>query len=206
MLPSNRHHHHNYNVSGILITIMGAFLSLFFPFSCPSPCLLSMGITVNVSYILPSVMQNTIYVSLLEGDQENPLLDSRFPDVSGKGRGYLIQAFPTGLPEWEELRKISIWQTVSALEQVGIDCHLCVIGTVICVRLGSTVICVWLGLSLVCGWDCVVGIDCHLCVVGTVTCVWLGLPFVCDWDCHLCVVGTVTCVRLGLPFVCGPIY
>ena len=31
------------------------------------------------------VFQNTIYVTVLEGDKENPLLDSRFPDVSGKG-------------------------------------------------------------------------------------------------------------------------
>jgi hypothetical protein len=57
-------------------------------------------------------------VSILEGDKENPLLDSRFPDVSGKGRGYQIQAHAEGLPEWPELRKVSVWQTVGALEQV----------------------------------------------------------------------------------------
>ena len=57
-------------------------------------------------------------MTILDGDKENPLLDSRFPDVSGKGRGYQIQALKNGLPEWPELRKISVWQTVSALEEV----------------------------------------------------------------------------------------
>jgi hypothetical protein len=63
-------------------------------------------------------IQDTIYVTVLDGGEENPLLDSRFPDVSGKGRGYQIQALKNGLPEWPELRKISVWQTVSALEEV----------------------------------------------------------------------------------------
>ena len=55
---------------------------------------------------------------MLDGDQEHPLLDSRFPDVSGKGRGYQIQALTNGLADWPELRKVSIWQTVSALGEV----------------------------------------------------------------------------------------
>ena len=57
-------------------------------------------------------------MTVLDGDKENPLLDSRFPDVSGKGRGYQIQTLKAGLPEWPELRKVSIWQTVGALEEV----------------------------------------------------------------------------------------
>lgn len=64
------------------------------------------------------LFQNTIYVSILDGGNENPLLDSRFPDVSGKGRGYQLQSYTNGADEWPELRKISVWQTVSALEQV----------------------------------------------------------------------------------------
>jgi hypothetical protein len=59
-----------------------------------------------------------VYVSVLDGSSENPLLDSRFPDVSGKGRGYQIQAYNEGIPDWPSLRKISVWQTVGALEQV----------------------------------------------------------------------------------------
>jgi hypothetical protein len=54
----------------------------------------------------------------LESQGENPLLDSRFPDVSGKGRGYQLEAFADGLPSWPCLRKVSIWQTVGALEKV----------------------------------------------------------------------------------------
>lgn len=53
----------------------------------------------------------------MDGSNENPLLDSRFPDVSSKGRGYQLQAYADGIPEWPELRKTSVWQTVDALEQ-----------------------------------------------------------------------------------------
>lgn len=56
---------------------------------------------------------------MLDSDGENPLLDSRFPDVSGKGRGYQIHAFPAGTEDWPSLRKVSVWQTVGALEKVG---------------------------------------------------------------------------------------
>ncbi|KAJ1387480.1 hypothetical protein B484DRAFT_440155, partial [Ochromonadaceae sp. CCMP2298] len=67
------------------------------------------------------IFQHNVYVALLENTGESPLLDSRFPDVSGKGRGYQLQAYaaPLGGEEvgWPELRKVSIWQTVGALEQ-----------------------------------------------------------------------------------------
>lgn len=54
---------------------------------------------------------------MIEGGNENPLLDSRFPDVSAKGRGYQLQSYDSGISGWPELRKITIWQTVSSLEQ-----------------------------------------------------------------------------------------
>lgn len=63
------------------------------------------------------VFQSNIYVCVLDGSNENPLLDSRFPDISGKGRGYQVQAFSDGVDGWSALRKISVWQTVNALEQ-----------------------------------------------------------------------------------------
>mmetsp|Transcript_40824 Transcript_40824/g.41690 ORF Transcript_40824/g.41690 Transcript_40824/m.41690 type:complete len:663 (+) Transcript_40824:164-2152(+) len=63
------------------------------------------------------MFQYNIYVTVLEAGNENPLLDSRFPDVSGKGRGYQLQAYSDGLPAWSQLRKVSVWQTVVALEQ-----------------------------------------------------------------------------------------
>lgn len=56
-------------------------------------------------------------MSVVEGGNENPLLDSRFPDVSAKGRGYQLQAYDNGLEGWPSLRKITIWQTVDSLEQ-----------------------------------------------------------------------------------------
>jgi hypothetical protein len=64
-----------------------------------------------------SLLQFTVYVCISETKDENPLLDSRFPDVSGKGRGYQIEAYNGGTEQWPDLRKISVWQTVSALEQ-----------------------------------------------------------------------------------------
>ena len=58
------------------------------------------------------------YVCVSDGSCENPLLDSKFPDVSGKGRGYQINNFDVvGHPRWRALKKVSVWQTVNALEQ-----------------------------------------------------------------------------------------
>lgn len=53
----------------------------------------------------------------MDGSEEQPLLDSRFPDVSAKGRGYQLQTYPNGVDGWDGLRKVSIWQTATALEQ-----------------------------------------------------------------------------------------
>ena len=54
------------------------------------------------------------------GDGDNvPLLDSKFPDVGGKGRGYILQTTPSGTDEWPALRKMSIWQTAAALQRVN---------------------------------------------------------------------------------------
>lgn len=63
------------------------------------------------------LFEMTVYVCVVDGSNENPLLDSRFPDISGKGRGYQIQAYDEGIEGWPQLRKISIWQTVASLEQ-----------------------------------------------------------------------------------------
>ena len=56
-------------------------------------------------------------MTVAEGGEENPLLDSKFPDVSAKGRGYQLHSYPEGVPGWDQLRKVTIWQTVSALEE-----------------------------------------------------------------------------------------
>ena len=83
----------------------------------------------------------TLYVCVEDCSSENPLLDSTFPDVSGKGRGYQIYNYaePSSSPLanpgpggakggaaiapggghvlWPELKRVSIWQTTAALEQ-----------------------------------------------------------------------------------------
>ncbi|CAM9806490.1 unnamed protein product, partial [Chrysoparadoxa australica] len=60
--------------------------------------------------------EGTYYVVLGDGSEEQPLLDSRFPDVSSKGRGYQVRSSAKGLDDWPEFRKLSIWQTASALQ------------------------------------------------------------------------------------------
>lgn len=45
------------------------------------------------------------------------LAHTRFPNVSAKGRGYQIKAMADGPEGWEELRKVSVWQTAAALQQ-----------------------------------------------------------------------------------------
>ena len=57
------------------------------------------------------------YLSLMEGGGEQPLLDSKFPNVAGKGRGYQIRAYGNGVDSWESLRKVSIWQTSEAMQK-----------------------------------------------------------------------------------------
>ena len=60
--------------------------------------------------------QGTFYVVVGETTGEQPLLDSRFPDVSAKGRGYLVSSYGEGTMAWPQLRKVSIWQTASAMQ------------------------------------------------------------------------------------------
>ena len=84
--------------------------------------------------VTKSIFYNmAIYVCIEDGSEECPLLDSTFPDVSGKGRGYQIYNYAEGSSSiagelsktapggghvmWPELKKVSIWQTVGALEQ-----------------------------------------------------------------------------------------
>lgn len=58
----------------------------------------------------------TFYVVLADATGEQPLLDSRFPDVSTKGRGYQVTAYSEGAPNWPQLRKVSVWQTAAAMQ------------------------------------------------------------------------------------------
>jgi len=56
-------------------------------------------VTINIYH------KGIYYVILSDGESEQPLLDSRSPDVSEKGRGYQLQSYPEGVEGWKELRK-----------------------------------------------------------------------------------------------------
>eukprot|EP01035_Chromulina_nebulosa_P021874 gene21874-28316_t len=63
------------------------------------------------------IFQDTIFVAIQDGTKENPLLDSKFPNISGKGRGYQIFTYDNGIEGWPSLRRVSIWQTIGSLEE-----------------------------------------------------------------------------------------
>ncbi|KAH8069704.1 hypothetical protein JL721_5593 [Aureococcus anophagefferens] len=65
-----------------------------------SKCYNPNGVVLIAIYFL-----GTFYVALGDSAGEQPLLDSRFPDVSSKGRGYLIASYAEGTPAWPQLRK-----------------------------------------------------------------------------------------------------
>ena len=58
----------------------------------------------------------TFYVVVSDGAAEQPLLDSKFPDVSSKGRGYQVTAYSEGAAGWPGLRKVSVWQSTNAMQ------------------------------------------------------------------------------------------
>jgi len=76
-----------------------------------SKCYLSQGLILIMIYF-----RGQLYVVIKEGGEDQPLLDSQFPDVSGKGRGYQIKAYNRGVEGWPELRKVAVWQTQLSLQ------------------------------------------------------------------------------------------
>ncbi|KAL7495917.1 hypothetical protein ACHAWT_006724 [Skeletonema menzelii] len=67
--------------------------------------------------------QGRWYLVLEEGGRENPLLDSKFPDLSDRIDGYQLKTYPLGRESWAELRSLSIWQATlnTDLENVPDD-------------------------------------------------------------------------------------
>jgi len=59
----------------------------------------------------------SFYLSIMEADGEQPLLDSRFPNIAEKGRGYQLKSYPNGVKECSGLRKMCVWQTISGMEK-----------------------------------------------------------------------------------------
>mmetsp|Transcript_9998 Transcript_9998/g.21086 ORF Transcript_9998/g.21086 Transcript_9998/m.21086 type:complete len:690 (-) Transcript_9998:247-2316(-) len=78
---------------------------------CASKCYYASGVVLVTIFF-----QNVFYVVMSDASTEQPLLDSKFPDVSSKGRGYQLRAYPEGVPDWQGLRKVSVWQTSAAME------------------------------------------------------------------------------------------
>lgn len=66
--------------------------------------------------LISVLFDSTLYAILCDMAGEQPLLDSRFPNVSSKGRGYLLASHPYGIDGWPELRKVTIWQTKQDLD------------------------------------------------------------------------------------------
>lgn len=79
---------------------------------CASKCYYASGVVLIIVYF-----QNSFFVTIADASTEQPLLDSKFPDVSQKGRGYQIQVYPEGSSDWPSLRKVSIWQSKDAMEE-----------------------------------------------------------------------------------------
>ncbi|KAL3668311.1 hypothetical protein V7S43_006404 [Phytophthora oleae] len=52
----------------------------------------------------------TFYVYLESGEEEQPLLDTNFPDVSLQKEGIQLKSYRNGVSGCEELRRISLWK------------------------------------------------------------------------------------------------
>jgi hypothetical protein len=50
------------------------------------------------------------------GGEEQRLLDSRFPNVAAKGKGFKLRSYPKGAEDWPQLRHISVWESISSAE------------------------------------------------------------------------------------------
>jgi hypothetical protein len=58
------------------------------------------------------------YLKFEDGSSENPLLDSKFPDLSKKRNGIQLKTYQVGCGSWTGLRSLSLWQ-VASLPTVG---------------------------------------------------------------------------------------
>jgi hypothetical protein len=95
----------------------------FFEFACgndasspASETLKSVELVCNKVYNANNVITISIYhagtwyLVLEETGGENPLLDSKFPDLSSKRNGCQLKTYPRGQKSWTELRSLSVWQ------------------------------------------------------------------------------------------------
>jgi hypothetical protein len=99
----------------------------FFEFSvaasdAEAKCLAAVELVATKTYFASGVLLVVIYFAgafycvVGDGGAEQPLLDSKFPDVSAKGRGYQVHAYGDGAAGWPGLRKVSVWQSSGAMQ------------------------------------------------------------------------------------------
>lgn len=63
------------------------------------------GIVLVVLYY-----QSKLYVTVQDGANEQPLLDTRFPDITCPSRGFQLETYHRGVKGFPELRRISLWR------------------------------------------------------------------------------------------------
>lgn len=61
----------------------------------------------------------TFYVYIENGEEEQPLLDTNFPDVSFQKEGIQIQTYKNGVSGCTDLRRISLWKVVNEFQEDG---------------------------------------------------------------------------------------
>lgn len=85
-----------------------------FEFSCTSNHILDNVEMIATKSFQPRYTATSIYhdgsffLMLHENGNEQPLLDSNFPDLSIRTQRHLVQSYPSGLSSWSQLRKLSI--------------------------------------------------------------------------------------------------
>lgn len=62
----------------------------------------------------------THYLSVHDGGEDQPLLDTKFPSIV-QGRGYQIRSYPAGVMEWSELRRLVVWQNAESMVEDSKD-------------------------------------------------------------------------------------
>ena len=112
--------------------IMGEEISendYFFEFACEKDSMASndfeaVELVCNKIYNGTGVIAISIYHSgnwclkFEDGSSENPLLDSKFPDLSKKRNGIQLKTYQVGCGSLTEFRSLSLWQ-VASLPTVG---------------------------------------------------------------------------------------
>jgi hypothetical protein len=77
-------------------------------------CIATKTYRPNGLVVMSIFFRGTFYVCLSPGEENQPLLDSAFPCIV-QGKGYQIKQYPSGLSEWPELRKLSLWRNAESL-------------------------------------------------------------------------------------------